>query len=111
MCLLSGIMWSVDNLSLPPEQITPHQQTLILEAINAKGAVRPCYRCGNPGHSVHNSLTNLMLAGATNNIVFGGTTVPAAIVFCNNCGLVSMHALGGLGLLNHPAFGFEVAAQ
>lgn len=60
---------------------------------------------------MHNSLTNLQLTGATSSIMFSGQTVPAAIVFCNNCGLISMHAIGYLGFLKHPAFGYGVPAQ
>jgi hypothetical protein len=101
-------MVDVDTPPITPEQITPHQISLIIDALNSKGAFGPCYRCGNAGHSVHNSLTTIQLNGATSNIMLGGQVVPAAIVFCGHCGLISMHALGSLGLLHHPAFGFQV---
>lgn len=101
----------VDNPDVPSNEITPHQQNLILEAVQGKGASRPCYRCGNQTHTVHNSLTNVPMNGVTAAAAFTATSIPAAIIFCSNCGLVSFHALGYLGLLQHPAFGYKVSTK
>ncbi|QIG57698.1 hypothetical protein PP358_gp27 [Arthrobacter phage Shoya] len=60
---------------------------------------------------MHNSLTNIQLHGASTDVYFSGTSVPTALLFCNRCGLVSMHALGQLGLLQHPAFGYGSAVN
>lgn len=98
----------VDNSEYNPFEISQYQQQVILQALEAKDVGRPCYRCGNTSHTLHNSLTTLQLQAGTNaNVFVGGPAVPAAIIFCSNCGVISLHALGALGLLNHPAFPSE----
>lgn len=72
----------------------------ITKIITEKGATKPCHRCGKNQFSVLEGYSNIMLQ---NNIgkglYFGGPTVPVALVACNNCGSVTSHAIGALGLL------------
>jgi hypothetical protein len=37
--------------------------------------------------------------GVDASLVLGGPTIPVAIAACNNCGAITFHALGALGLL------------
>ena len=95
----------MDTNEPSPFEISHYQQQEILHALESRGVRQPCHRCGNKAHTIHNSLTNLQLqSGAGGGMVLGGPTVPAAIIFCGNCGVISLHALGALGLLHHPAF-------
>ena len=40
-----------------------------------------------------------MLQSDYHNIVIGGHTIPSIVLVCSNCGFISKHALGALGLM------------
>lgn len=40
--------------------------------------------------------------GLHQGLVIGGPSIPSAALICSNCGFMSQHALGALGLLEHP---------
>lgn len=96
-----------EQVNTPPDprhKISPSQGETILQALDDRGAYKDCSRCGNERHSLEPSLSHVYLFDATNKSVLGGPFIPTAIIVCLNCGLVSEHALGALGLLDHPAF-------
>lgn len=73
----------------------------IAEKLNEKGATQPCNRCGQPNFSLLDGFVNLPLnQEISGNVVIGGPSVPCAVLACNNCGNLSYHALGALGMLN-----------
>ena len=73
----------------------------IVEKLKEKKALNPCQRCGNPGHTLLDGFVNLPLSTeVSGNVIIGGPQVPCAVVACNNCGNLSYHALGALGMLN-----------
>lgn len=75
----------------------------VIEALEHKGAVNPCHRCGNRSFSVLDGFSKLpallpdfsMMEG----MVVGGPLIPVIYIACNNCGAVTPHAIGSLGLL------------
>jgi len=71
-----------------------------IDILTSKGATQPCTRCGNIKFSVLDGYfrydVQLELDGSIN---FGGPHIPCLAVACDNCGNISMHALGALGLL------------
>jgi len=67
-------------------------------ALQAKGAVKPCSRCGHTQFSIVDE-TLLTMQPLTGNFVVGGGGVPAVMVACNNCGNLWHHALGALGMM------------
>ena len=71
----------------------------VIQKLTEKGAVKECPRCGNKGFSLIDQYTNIILQDNIGGIVIGGPTVPCVLVACNNCGYLSTHALGALGLL------------
>jgi hypothetical protein len=72
----------------------------IAKILTERGAVKPCHRCGQTNFSVIDGYTNLTLQDKFEAALFvGGPSVPVALVACNNCGSVTPHALGPLGLL------------
>ena len=72
----------------------------IAKLLTEKGAVGACHRCGQGGFTVLEGITNLMIQDTlTSGIRIGGPTVPVAHVVCNNCGAITSHAIGALGLL------------
>lgn len=68
--------------------LTSEQQDKIIKALDDKGASKPCPRCG---------YTKLGLIDESGNIALAnGRTLPFAIVFCKNCGLIFEHVLATL---------------
>ncbi|WAC02147.1 hypothetical protein N7U66_20620 [Lacinutrix neustonica] len=73
----------------------------IAEKLNEKKAILPCGRCGQSKFSVLDGFVNLPLSEEINgNMVIGGPSIPCAVIACNNCGNLSYHALGAIGMLN-----------
>jgi len=73
----------------------------IAEKIKEKEALKPCERCGQQNFSVLDGFVNVPLAQEiSGGIVIGGPQVPCAVIACTNCGNLSYHALGALGLFN-----------
>jgi len=73
----------------------------IAQKLREKGAVQPCPRCAQPNFSLLDGFINLPLSQeVSGNIIIGGPQVPCAVVACNNCGNLSYHALGALGMLD-----------
>jgi hypothetical protein len=69
----------------------------IINALNSKGVNKPCPRCGHLHFSVVEE-TFIPINHDPNAVVAGGPVVPTVIVACSNCGFVTQHALGALGL-------------
>ena len=69
----------------------------------AKGAVLPCHRCGHKNFAVIDSYSSFGLQDSfTQGVMLGGPSLPVALVGCTNCGAITAHALGVLGLLDAP---------
>ena len=72
----------------------------IAQKLAERGAVQACPRCGHPNFSLLDGFINLPLnKEVTGDVIIGGPQVPCAVVGCNNCGNLSYHALGALGML------------
>lgn len=70
--------------------------------LTSRGATQPCHRCGKTHFSVLDQYTNLSLTSDLDqpgSIIIGGPSVPVVMAACMNCGAITMHALGVLGLL------------
>lgn len=42
-----------------------------------------------------------MLQADYQNMIIGGQTIPSIVLVCTNCGYISRHALGALGLMGN----------
>lgn len=69
----------------------------IIEALSSKG-LQACPRCRNSNFEFLGE-TFLGLQDQPGTLVIGGPSIPVALVACTNCGFISQHALGALGLL------------
>ncbi len=74
----------------------------IVEALKTRGVTRPCPRCGHL-HFDFVAETLMTIQNDPNVFGVGGQVVPLAIVACSNCGYLSEHALGVLGLMPEVA--------
>lgn len=78
----------------------------IAKAIQEKGALMPCQRCGKTNFSVLDGFVSVPLAQQIyGGIVIGGPQVPTAVIVCDNCGNLNYHAIGALGLSNEQKKG------
>jgi ribosomal protein L37E len=74
----------------------------VAKILTSKNALLPCHRCGGKSFSVIDGFSKLPIdkdLDQIQNIAIGGPTVPVVMVACNNCGAITMHAMGALGLM------------
>jgi ribosomal protein L37E len=72
----------------------------IIKTLIEKKAELPCPRCGHNHFSLIDGYLNQPVSENIKGIVLGGKTVPAIGVVCANCGFISLHAAGVLGLMS-----------
>ena len=70
----------------------------VVHALTAKGVNRPCPRCGHAKFSVVGE-TLIPIQEDPAAFTIGGPSIPTVIVACDNCGYVTQHASGPLGLM------------
>lgn len=58
-----------------------------------------CPMCHQHNFIIADGFFNNIVQDHLNGIVLGGPTIPTISIICANCGFVSQHALGVLGLL------------
>lgn len=80
------------NLSNPEKE-------RIINALNSRGAVKPCPRCGNNEFNLIDGYFNQSIQFELTGLSIGGPSIPSIIVVCSKCGYMSQHAMGSLGLL------------
>jgi hypothetical protein len=84
----------------------PVDKKKIAQLLTERGAVKPCFRCGHINLVVLDSYSNFTLQdNMSQGLVVGGPSVPVALVACSNCGAITAHALGALGLLENAEKG------
>ena len=75
----------------------------IIHILEERGANRPCDRCGHDKFTVIDKYSYLSLQDEiTVTLLIGSQHVPVILVACNNCGAITPHAVGALGLLTKP---------
>lgn len=73
----------------------------IANELTKRGVNTSCHRCNHSNFTLLDGFINLPLTKEiSGNVIIGGPQVPCAVVVCNNCGNLSYHALGALGMLN-----------
>jgi len=78
----------------------------VAKNLTERGATKPCHRCGHTNFAVIEGYSSFSLQEKLDgNIVIGGPAVPVVMVACTNCGAITPHALGALGLLPDAAKG------
>ena len=79
----------------------PEKKAEIIRVLNERGVNHPCPRCGNTSFTLIDGYFNEMIQPNASTLNIGGPSVPSIITACNNCGYLSQHALGTLGLLRN----------
>ena len=69
------------------------------QVLAQKGMVKPCHRCDHMNFSVLNGFTKFILQqDFWDGVEVAGASVPVVNVACDNCGAITAHAVGALGL-------------
>jgi hypothetical protein len=78
---------------------TEEYKNRIVRALIDRGAHMPCPRCGNKGFTLLDGYFAQPVQTELGSIALGGPTIPSIVMVCTQCGFISQHALGALGLL------------
>lgn len=79
--------------------LTNEQKENIVKILNERLENFQCPMCHKGPFTIIDGFFNMSLQGSLTSYTLGGTTVPMVAITCNNCGFISLHALGALGLL------------
>ena len=84
----------------------PIDRDKVAKILTERGATKACARCGHTNFAVLESYSYFPLQDdVSQGYVIGGPAVPVALIACSNCGALTPHALGALGLLDQPKRG------
>lgn len=83
----------------PETLLTVQKRNEIIEALKKKGAPRPCPMCGTNKWAIGDGYFSNSLQKDFSSVNLGGVGIPSIPVICSNCGFISQHAVGALGLL------------
>ena len=81
------------------EKISKEEKNLIAKILKERSAILPCPRCGNSDFMIADGYVNNYIQVDKKNIQIGGPAIPAVLIICKNCGYISQHSMGILGLL------------
>lgn len=71
----------------------------IARRLNERGVVQPCPRCDTNNWFIADGYARVSLQDSPSSpYLLGGRGIPAAILVCTNCGYLSLHAAGILGI-------------
>lgn len=82
------------------QEFTKQQKELLIKTLEEKGVKSVCPMCRNQHFILADGYFSNTLQEDTKNLSLGGAGIPTIPIVCSNCGFVSQHALGVLGLLN-----------
>lgn len=71
----------------------------IISVLERKIKKIECPMCHQRHFEILEGYISDMLQSDYHNIVIGGHTIPSIVLVCSNCGFISKHALGALGLM------------
>ena len=71
----------------------------IIKLLEEHGVKSICPMCGNKQFQIVDGYFNQTIHETIPGVAITGATVPSIAIVCVNCGFISQHALGALGLL------------
>lgn len=71
----------------------------LTERVKKTGRGFNCPMCNNPHFVLLDSYLRNDIQEDLTSVVLGGPSIPATAIICSNCGFISQHALGVLGLM------------
>ena len=79
--------------------LTNEQREKIREELTKKIPNLTCPMCQNKNFTMAEGFFSNTLQANLSSIALGGQAIPTIGIICGNCGFVSQHAIGRLGLL------------
>ena len=79
--------------------LTDQQKQDIVNRIREKAPNLQCPMCKTKAFSLADGYFVNTMQSDFNSLSLGGQAIPTVAIICNNCGFVSQHAVGSLGLL------------
>ena len=83
--------------------LTKEQKDNIINKLQEKGIKSVCPMCGKNHFILGDGFFNNTIQSDLKSISLGGPSIPTIPIICSNCGFISQHALGVLGLLPKEA--------
>lgn len=71
----------------------------ILKELKKRGVSKTCPMCGNKHFSIAPAYFVNLLQTSVGNLSLGGKSIPSIPIICTNCGFISQHAIGILGIV------------
>ena len=71
----------------------------IIQELERRGALKRCPMCSTDVFNFEDGYLTPVLQADIDRPSFSGRSIPCVVVTCLNCGFVSQHALGALGML------------
>ncbi len=81
--------------------ISSEEKDRIARKLNQKfnGTGVKCPMCGNKHFIIADGYFNTTMQNDLKSITMGGPSIPSIPIICSQCGFISLHALGIIGLL------------
>lgn len=76
------------------------EKIALAKAFQEKLPILECPMCHNKKFKLADGYFANVIQGELKSIKLDGKYIPSAAVVCDNCGFISFHALGSLGLLD-----------
>jgi hypothetical protein len=77
----------------------------IVARLNAKRVGSKCPMCGHSQFALGEGYLTQPVQSSLQAFAVGGAAIPTVALICTNCGFISQHALGVLGLLDTSTMG------
>ncbi len=87
-------------------KLTDDDKRKIIAKLAEKKVVASCPMCSNKNFTLADGyFTNPLQMSPQGGLLIGGPSIPTIAIICTQCGFISQHALGILGLLQQPEGG------
>lgn len=82
-----------------PQTLSEETKKQIVQRLQEKGMRAACPMCSSNNWVLADGYFNRAVQTDLRGMVLGGPSIPSVAIICGNCGFMSEHALGVLGLL------------
>ncbi len=79
--------------------MTEEEKQKVIEKLTERGVKLTCPRCGQGSFAIVEGYFKQIIQKDLTNTMLSGPGIPSIMTVCTNCGFISQHALGALGLL------------
>ena len=79
--------------------MSKEEKEKIAQILNGRIVNLKCPMCGNQHFIIADGYFNHFMQDNLSGVSIGGPSIPVIPIVCSNCGFVSQHAIGILGLL------------